>query len=260
MKKIVIILFFIVIGVLLYVSLTIRQEKNNQIEIPLSPTTYNPQLTTYNPQPITKFEDIEFNNQTYRAYYLSVNPLSIKIIPNYQEKLSAKELINANSCRFAVNGGFYTKENSHLGYLKIDGREYSPEITKSNLVNGYFSFLPDGTVSISNSYPDEASTVIQTGPLLSDKALSTADSDKQARRIVAAKNIDGESAILAITLKEDLYYGPTLKDLGQIVFSLSKPFKPESAINLDGGSASYFNNGEIELSEISPIGTLLCLQ
>jgi hypothetical protein len=58
------------------------------------------------------------------------------------------------------------------------------------------------------------------------------------------------------------FRGPKLADLPSFVSKLEKDVQVPlaDAINLDGGSASTFKNGETYLTELSPVGSLLCIK
>ncbi len=54
--------------------------------------------------------DFEFENQSFRAAWLKVEDLNkIYLIPNFDEKFTANEILENDKCKNLVSGGFYTK-------------------------------------------------------------------------------------------------------------------------------------------------------
>lgn len=158
-----------------------------------------------------------------------------------------------NNCQFAVNGGFYDKQNRPIGLVVANKMTLNPG-QKNYLFNGYLSDL-----GISYESPMMANWAIQTGPMLWDNnrpiKVSTTN-DKSARRGVAIWSTDNKLHFVIFYNSQAETLGPYLNDMPEILESLSIPIK--SAINLDGGQASAFYDGKIFLDEIDPVGTVLC--
>ena len=135
---------------------------------------------------------------------------------------------------------------------------------ENTLFNGYFVLTKNNKVTIEKSYLGESIRIgLQTGPLLIQDERSqklNLVSDKNARRIVAALTNKNELYFIAFYDKESVFLGPLLVDLPGLVSKIQDEMDVKfiSAINLDGGSASAFFNEEIQLSELTPIGSFFC--
>ncbi|KKW11013.1 MAG: hypothetical protein UY49_C0010G0009, partial [Microgenomates group bacterium GW2011_GWC1_49_7] len=78
--------------------------------------------------------------------------------------------------------------------------------------------------------------------------------------MVAAKT--GEGFLFLTVYKEDsVFEGPLLADLPKVIQKINteENLGIVDALNLDGGSASAFDNGETSLSELTPVGSLFCV-
>lgn len=182
---------------------------------------------------------------------------------NLDEKSSSKDLKNKNGCSFLVSGGFYTKENKQIGLFISEGKIIQTE-KNSDLFNGFF-VLKNNDALIQNSSVMDSRIVLQSGPILfmNEKPLNlTIKNDKKARRNIIA--IDSSDNVVFITFYEgkSLISGPELEELPLLIKKVNdeKRLNIVTALNLDGGSASSFITSEIELTEVTRIGSFFCLK
>lgn len=234
--------------------------------------TYNEHTSTLTPTPfITGFFptpsnakhviSVTYSNLDYYIFYSPINNRTIELIPNFTQKTASSDLIEEYACSAAVNGGFYTTDNTPLGLFIANGKQYAPEIINDrNLLTGFFSIDENGHPSISGTAPERSSLVIQTGPLLLRNIPFNARIDENARRSLIFKDTHNNYYLGMITLKDDIYSGPLLSHLSPILSSIDNPFIIDSAVNLDGGSASTFYEDAFHISELSSIGSLLCIR
>ncbi len=182
---------------------------------------------------------------------------TINLIPNWNKPRKFKDVIEGEKCKFGTNGGFYNKQNKPIG-LVIANNKILNSGQNNRLFNG---FLSDQGISYDN--PIMAKWAVQTGPMLWDNnrpiKINTSN-DKSARRGVAILSTDNKLyfAIFYNPLAEVL--GPYLNDMPQILEKLGQLEQLEIslAINLDGGGASAFYDGQTFLEESDPVGTILC--
>ncbi len=86
--------------------------------------------------------------------------------------------------------------------------------------------------------------------------------DEPARRTIAAKTRDNTYVFLTVYDENSVFGGPLLSDLPSAVEEISnrEEFRIADAINLDGGSASAFYNGDANLSELTSVGSIFCIK
>lgn len=205
-------------------------------------------------------------NEPYTYSLIRVSSTSaITLIPNFSEKIDTRSLVDANGCSAAINGGFYDTAGKPLGFFFTNNRILGKQI-QSALLNGYFWADATGTALISTDLPSNISYrfALQTGPMLlfNGQTMPLAiQNDEPARRMVAAKTRDNTYVFLTVYDENSVYGGPLLSDLPSAVEEISNQEKLRiaDAINLDGGSASAFYNGDIMLSELTPVGSMFCI-
>lgn len=254
MKKII----FIILAIAL--AGFIAYSKNNNTTITPSPT---PGATGFFPTPSNAKNRLEIihNNQTYNIFYSPISKQIIELIPNFTQKASSEDLISEHKCKAAINGGFYTTDNSPLGLFIANGKKYSSEVINDrNLLTGFFWLDSDNNLMISIESPQNSDLVIQTGPIFYKNFPFNAPVDEYARRSLVAHDSENNYYLLIVTLKDDIYSGPQLTDLGEIIFSNDNPLILAEAINMDGGSASTFFDSGFHIQELSSIGSLLCIR
>ncbi len=183
---------------------------------------------------------------------------SIQLIANYSEKKTGQEIQIAYSCDYLVNGGFYTKEETPVAYIKADNQELG-RVKDSLLFDGFLSVNKIGTPRITRTLPtDTLVNALQTGPILVEngKQISLSiKNDKEARRVFSL--ISGENEVMF-----GIVQSSTLENLPSVVFNWAKEnsIHIADAINLDGGSASTYRGANGVFPEISPIGSAFCIK
>lgn len=227
------------------------------------PTPFSKVLSA-SPEPDQNTLEVSFNNKNFKvAWFLVEDSSKIKLISNLTNSISAKEARETLKCKFLASAGFYTKDSNHLGIFISEGEQISPRI-KSELFDSFFTINYFDTPRISRALPkDPLRVALQSGPMLienADRLSLSIKNDKPSRRIVAAVTGENKAVFIAIYVKESVFSGPMLADLPRIVDLISKDVNLgiADAINLDGGSASAFFNGNTSLSEISPVGGFFC--
>jgi exopolysaccharide biosynthesis protein len=253
---IIFIFFLIITSVYLWSNhLVFKKQTSSTL---LSPSPSNAPL----PSPIT--QTISYNGAVYAYEYFIVDNLKkVSLIANFKERKSSNELKTEFHCKAGINGSFYDKEGNPLGGF-ISGGETLKKPISSRLMDGYLS-IDDTKAKIGFTPLPNSSIVLQTGPLLIvDREVTALKivSDEQARRSIAAVTNDKNLVFLILFDPQSAYQGPYLSDLPSITKEISKvlPSPIVSAINLDGGNASAFFSESTTLTELSPVGSLFCLQ
>ena len=192
-------------------------------------------------------------------------PEKLILIPNFENKLSSTALFKNNQCQFLTNGGFYSEDNQPLAWFFTQDKLFKKE-TKSAFSNGFLSKDKNGNISLNNFVPTiQLEWGLQTGPLLIQNNqpfnLSLVH-DELDRRVVAALNEKNELFFLIVTKTDSLAFGPLLKDLPLIVKEIGSQINEsfQSAVNLDGGTASAFITLAKSIKEYTWIGSAFCLQ
>ena len=199
------------------------------------------------------------------AFFVVSDPTSLSLIPNFSRPEDAESLVAKAGCISAINGGFYDKANRPLGYFATNGTMYGPQI-KSDLVNGFLWAQASSSAVISTNLPNaDYRFALQTGPILmfdGNVLPLSINNDSTARRMVAARSMDNRMVFVAIFNENSVYDGPLLTDVPAIIQAVSEKenLHIADAINLDGGSASAFYSGNTRLSELTPVGSIFCVQ
>jgi exopolysaccharide biosynthesis protein len=210
-------------------------------------------------------KEITFQGQKFLFLEQKIENINnLKLIPNFEEKLSSTQLFQNNHCQFLINGGFYDQEDQPLGWFFTQGKLFRKEI-KSALLNGFFFYDQQKGIVI-NDVSSIGSVVwgLQTGPILifeREPLIFKMAKDERARRMVAAIGQNDELFFLVIAGPDSLAGGPLLADLPFIVQGIGKSLKNDfkTAINLDGGTASVFINKEKIIKEYTWTGSFFCL-
>lgn len=224
-----------------------------------------PQIKETEPKPaVEQLSQLNLADASYRyAYQKITTPQDLSLFPNFSDKRAAQNLQEVKQCQVLVNGGFYSEDFKPLGWLVVEGSQVSAPI-QSRLLDGFFSIDQAGKAEIDWQKPEHPVRIgLQSGPMLiwqgEPLPLQIKD-DQLRRRIVLALTQNQELVFMAVTGDTSLGSGPYLADLPQIVESISDrlqvPFT--SAVNLDGGSASAFLTEEIQLDEVTFIGSYFC--
>lgn len=199
-----------------------------------------------------------------RISWTIVDPNKVELYSNLKNEQLSEQIKVDNSCQILVNGGFYSKENTHLG-LFINNFSLVSQAIESSLLNGFLWIINDN-ILIGNNFPDTSPKIaLQTGPLLfkdSKPLLLAINNDEPSRRIAAAKTSDNKLLFLAFYLDTAEYLGPLLGDLPEIINEFVKQtnFKITDAINLDGGKHSVFITDYERLNELEHIGSYFCIK
>ncbi|MBI4066399.1 phosphodiester glycosidase family protein [Candidatus Gottesmanbacteria bacterium] len=222
-----------------------------------------PSLST-SPSPPSESLDIDENGVIYRVAWLLVHdPSAITLIPNFDQKRTARSLIDSKECTEVVNGGFYTKDNQPTGLFVTQGTTIRGSIPNT-LLNGYLVVDQDNNASILASPPDHpARLTLQTGPILirdgASVKLAIRD-DEFARRVVVGITDKGTVVFLAIYDPDNPWSGPKLADTPYILSKVQVRLQFTDALNLDGGSASVFIRGDLSLEELTSVGSFFCIK
>lgn len=243
----------ILTAILAFFGLNSKTAENT---IPATPSATKTIITQ--PTPVNYLTK-QYNNKTYQIYYFKLEG-QIELIPNFSQKRTSTEIVKEAKCKKAINGGFYTKEDEPLGLYTANGKTYQDEADNATLLTGFFYLDKENKPQISAN-SSESLNIFQTGPLiLFNKPFSTV-TDEYARRAVIIKDTNGNYYAAIINIKDDSFSGPTLSDLPPLLFSIAEPFKVETALNLDGGSSSYFlGEGGFAVSELSSVGSIICIK
>jgi uncharacterized protein YigE (DUF2233 family) len=252
------ILFVIVLGVFVYEEYIVEPVVYNDISSPtpfeqVKPTGHN-------------YVDFEFNQTPLRVAWIKVSDLShLFLYSNLPNTETAERRMQEKSCRYLVNGGFYSKESRPIGAFVSEGETVNKG-SKNNLFNGIFSVDSSEKARISNSLIlGDVRFAVQSGPILINEGetqLINLKSDAGERRTVVAINSKSEVMFFSIFNPQSVYLGPYLEDLPQVLqeFERKAGIKFNYALNLDGGTASAFYSDSVSLQELSPIGSYFCIR
>lgn len=277
-------IFACTLGITLFILYSFSRQTIRHLTSPLPTVAPIPTEIVANPTP-TPYS-IKLDNKIYSFYYHKIerNFLEnkheiIKVIPNFSEATSSAYLLKTNNCDFGINGGFYTKEKKPLGFFyEKDGKIENQPIV-SQTFNGFLVYYSGGQTSaraalldiFPKKYEDSYDVLydknifdfaFQSGPfydLKSDTIYSFVDKSF-ARRNLAAKDSKANMYFFTIFEKDISLNGPRLEDIPLIfkssTFRKIADFK--TVLNLDGGSASAFYEGNVQVVEFKPIGSFLC--
>jgi len=209
---------------------------------------------------------VRYKQDTYKIHWFTIEDIdNLSLHPNFESKSDSSMVFEALECRYLINGGFYSKESTPIGWFKSDSVTLS-EPEKNNLFNGYFSLIHNKLARIERTTEsiDMAHTGVQTGPILIQSSTVNRlnlNQDKRARRSFAATTDENLLILGMVTQEKSDFDGPLLVDLGSILktFSDQENLNITQAINLDGGSASVYISPDEELLEINPVGSFFCL-
>lgn len=207
---------------------------------------------------------IDYNGKKYSMYRQIITaPGMLRLIPNFEEQKTARQIMQENKCLYGANGGFYTPDHRPVGLFLADGQNFGALSPNNALLNGIIYQNRGGLLEIRNlSEPIEINAIdfmLQTGPRIVAKGRLTIRNDEPARRVLLAHIDSGSWYFIALTDADNTNSGPLLGDLPMILSQELAGF--DEAINLDGGSASaFFADDGTVLGEITPIGSFLCGQ
>ena len=222
-------------------------------------------ITTPTASPTNNIQSVTLDVEgiSMRINWVEVDPTKVELYSNLTNKQTSAQIIHERNCKTLVNGGFYSKENKHLGLL-IDTNGLVSHAQENSLFNGFLWFDLQG-VYITTSPPDNAHLAVQTGPVIindSKPRMLSIKNDEQARRVVAAITTENKLLFLVIYRDGSEFQGPYLEELPKIIqeFSNSSDLEIVNAINLDGGNASAFITDFVNLTERTQIGSYFCVE
>ncbi|MFZ2025064.1 MAG: phosphodiester glycosidase family protein [Microgenomates group bacterium] len=252
--RIAILIFCIsIIGVLAYKFLGVSSVITNQATLP------TPTLIARQTNDTLTYQDIAYDYE----FFTSDHPDRLTLIANFETPIRGSTLAAKNKCDYAINGGFYATAGTPLGAFVGNGYN-QPKALNSALFNGFFEFSASKAV-ITTTVDTNYTFILQSGPLLVYNASPlplAIQNDEHARRSVVVMTNDGQILFVTFYINDSIYNGPLLDDLPMILkqFAVDQRISITEALNLDGGSATYFKNSDIELPELTPIGSMFCLQ
>ena len=204
----------------------------------------------------------EYQGINFDASLIEIkNPQHISIYVN-KEKRTTNEFKKLHGCKAITSAGFYSTDDTPLGLFVSQGtmlHRYRPNL----LLNGVFS-IKDQIPTITKEPIAGATTALQSGPQLynNGEPLPLAIlNDEPARRIVILITADRRILLGAFYQSDDLYSGPLLGDLPHHIEVISSQTDRTitEALNLDGGTASAFDNGTVSLQELTTVGSFFCV-
>lgn len=202
----------------------------------------------------------------YQIYWVEVSEIGkLWLYNNLNQKISAKQAFETYQCSLIINGGFYSPEEKPIGWFhNHEGEQSVPQ--KNSLFDGYIWVSKNDTFEITKTKKNPAETRIglQSGPILYYQQQPTQldlNQDKYARRSFAAKTTFNTVIFGLVVDESNTNSGPLLSQMPEIInqFATQNQITIQSAINLDGGSASAFLTPNIKLSEIKPVGNYFCV-
>lgn len=200
---------------------------------------------------------VTIQDRTYSIYWQRIEPKGLTLVPNFDEKKTASQIMEENGCSYGANGGFYTTDYKPIGLFRTQNSQLS-QATINTTMNGFFSKNSDSELTISRSAPaDYVLFTLQSGPYMTSTSLLSIKNDSYNRRTLVARTQGNTWYFIAIIEKDNSFSGPKLSDVPKILGKL--PLHIVEALNLDGGSASaLYNDKGIRFGELTPIGSFFC--
>lgn len=250
MRYLLIVLFVVALLAPIYLSKTSHQLSNS------------PKTSQTTPQ--NSLKNLTVNGQTYAYDFFRIDQTdTYQVTLNLPEKISSTTFIKDNQCRYLINGGFYQTDFTPIGLLKIN-EELISNAQNNQLFNGYLSASQGANFIIQDHPAITSINAIQSGPILIDqklpKKLSIQNNQSKRRMVAASDNVS--TYFIVIVRPDSLFEGTPLEDLPSVTSEIGKRENVDivTAINLDGGSASTFYNGQTHIKEVKPVGTFLCFK
>ena len=211
------------------------------------------------------YKTLQYNGRSYAYMFFKVEELAnLELILN-SEKESFRSLVSNNNCVAAINAGFYDALDKPLGLWFANGLLLSNVAEDSALLNGFFNVSRDGLAHIDSDISEEANfqLALQSGPLLYNDGTPLPlklITDKNSRRSLVLVSDKGVVYFVTVFDPQSVFSGPFLVDLPAVlqVFAEAENITPLSALNLDGGFASAFFDGENNLPEFKGVGGAIC--
>ena len=164
---------------------------------------------------------------------------TLRVIDDPEVDDSLGAIMAREKCVAGVNGGYFEPDYAPLGLMVSDGRTIAP-LRKAKLLSGVVS-AAGGRVQIQRpgefSMKAKPSAARQCGPFLLERgrAIVGLNETRSARRTFVATSGSDRAAI-------GYSSHVTLAQLGAVLATsgVAGDFKPQRALNLDGGSSSGF--------------------
>lgn len=207
-----------------------------------------------------------FDGVTYQYALFKVDDLSkLNLIANFDTKKKADDVYKKNGCRYLANGGFYAEGGKPIG-LFVSNEEEQNGWVANRLFDGILSVNDFNTPRITRSVPeDHLIMAVQTGPVIKENdglVKLAVRNDKPERRMLAG--VDGSNALYFLTVyqREQNFSGPLLNKLPRVLEQIEKNegIVMADAVNLDGGTASSFITPDLNLTELTLVGSFFCLR
>ncbi len=204
------------------------------------------------------------DNKYHHAIIKTDKHSMLEVFSNLDEKLTSKKAKENHKCDALVSGGFYTKDDTHIGLFISRGEMLKDKIS-SNTFNGYLSISEQSDVTISKDPIKKSYFSFQTGPLLMlnkiNQIINPSNQDG-ARRLIALISHSNQAHFVVIYNKNSPLKGPKLSELTNLLSAIEdlENLDIKDAINLDGGSHSAFLSTDATLTELSPIGSYICIK
>lgn len=171
-----------------------------------------------------------------------------------QKILSTQDFRQRSGALAVVNGGYFDRDLSPMGYQRDAKRVVSPTVWREGLFGGVFAIpkasdLPALVMSRDDFIPENYSFAIQCGPRLvyRSKAMTGIHADPAARRTTIGVDPKGRLLLMASDIDGALTFAQTQELL----------LSPESkgglnatgVLNLDGGSSTQMSIHTAKLSK-----------
>ncbi len=213
-------------------------------------------------------QEIEFRkivgfNDVYNFDYIIVDSNRVFLYPN-ENKLSGSEVEDKFGCSYLINGGFYDPYFKPIGLLISEGKEISPW-QKNRLFNAVFSINRFDTARITREVPqDPLRVALQSGPLVFEngRKIAIKSSAVFERRVVVGVTGENKPVFLVFWSQDNFLKGPSLEEVPYLIEEINKGFDLNiaDAVNLDGGTASFFYNYNLKLGEVKPVANFFCIR
>ncbi len=255
MLKKIAITFIILLIPVLYITL----KDEGQVKIPWAEEPVSSPTSPDNPNTI----DLVVKNNPVRAIWTEINSQNLILIPNFKEKKNSSDVNQEYHCKVMTSAGFYTQDDKPVGLFVSDGQLLRKENANA-LFNGFVTIDTNKNIFITKSVPDTTiQDAIQTGPFfLSYGNFETLKikGDEPARRVAALIDTYGKLYLAIFFTENSKFNGPLLGDMPEVIqhFANSSKIQIIHAINLDGGSASTFYKGDIQMAELTHVGAFFC--
>ncbi len=198
----------------------------------------------------------------YNFDYIITDSERVFLYFNY-EKLSGSAIKDKYGCNYLVSGGFYDSNFKPIGLLISQGKEISPW-QENRLFNAVFSINLLDIARITQEVPkDPLRVALQSGPLIFENGgkIALRSSAVFERRVVLGITGENRPVFLVFWSQNNFLKGPMLEELPFLIEEINEIFglNIADAMNLDGGTASFFYGDSLVLGEVSTVGSFFCI-